>query len=136
MGFPSVTAFPLGTAIRRPMIGLARRASATRACGTMALMSTVASTSDLSSSPRRVVILGSTGSIGTQAIDVISRNPERFQVVALAAGGKNAALLARQALDLGVEAVAVAKATAAQDLQLAFYAEAQQRGYSTGDFKL
>src|SRR5206468_12596690 len=41
-----------------------------------------------------------------------------------------------QALDLGVEAVAVAKATAAQDLQLAFYAEAQQRGYPTGDYRL
>ncbi len=98
--------------------------------------SAVAPKSDSSSSPRRVVILGSTGSIGTQAIDVIGRNPDRFQVVGLAAGGKNAALLARQALDLGVEAVAVAKATAAQDLQLAFYAEAQQRGYSTGDYKL
>jgi 1-deoxy-D-xylulose-5-phosphate reductoisomerase len=86
--------------------------------------------------PRRIVILGSTGSIGTQAIDVIKRNRDRFRVVALAAGGKNAALLAEQALDLGVEAVAVARATAAQDLQLAFYAEAQRRGYATGDYKV
>ncbi|MGH6657190.1 MAG: 1-deoxy-D-xylulose-5-phosphate reductoisomerase, partial [Actinocrinis sp.] len=86
--------------------------------------------------PRRIVILGSTGSIGTQAIDVITRNPDRFRVVGLAAGGKNAALLAAQALDLGVEAVAVAKATAAQDLQLAFYAEAQRRGYATGGYKV
>ncbi len=92
--------------------------------------------SEASSSPRRVVILGSTGSIGTQAIDVITRNPDRFRVVALAAGGTNAALLARQALDLGVEAVAIAKATAAQDVQLAFYAEAQRRGYATGDYRL
>src|SRR5258708_21739423 len=89
-----------------------------------------------SSSPRRIVILGSTGSIGTQAIDVVIRNPDRFRVVGLAAGGKNAALLARQALDLGAEAVAVAKATAAQDLQLAFYAQAQRRGYATGDYRL
>ena len=36
---------------------------------------------------RRVVILGSTGSIGTQALDVIRRNPERFDVVGLAASG-------------------------------------------------
>ena len=88
------------------------------------------------SGSRRIVILGSTGSIGTQAIDVISRNPERFQVVAIAAGGRDPGLLARQALDLGVEAVAVARATAAQDLQLAFYAEAQRRGYATGQFRV
>ena len=86
--------------------------------------------------PRRIVILGSTGSIGTQAIDVVKRNPDRFRVTALAAGGKNAALLAEQALDLGVEAVAVARATAAQDLQLAFYAEAQRRGFSAGDYRV
>ena len=36
---------------------------------------------------RDVVLLGSTGSIGTQALDVIARNPERFRVVGLAAGG-------------------------------------------------
>jgi 1-deoxy-D-xylulose-5-phosphate reductoisomerase len=44
---------------------------------------------------RRVAVLGSTGSIGRQALDVIAQFPERFQVVALAAGG-NTALLARQ----------------------------------------
>lgn len=85
---------------------------------------------------RRIVILGSTGSIGTQAIDVISRNPDRFRVAGLAAGGRDPELLARQALDLGVEAVAVARATAAQDVQLAFYAEAQRRGYPTGGFRV
>jgi 1-deoxy-D-xylulose-5-phosphate reductoisomerase len=37
---------------------------------------------------KRVAILGSTGSIGTQALDVIARNPEEFEVVALAAGQK------------------------------------------------
>ena len=89
-----------------------------------------------STSPRRIVILGSTGSIGTQAIDVVQRNPDRFRVVALAAGGKNPRLLAQQALDLGVEVVAVAKGTAAEDLQLELYAEAQRRGYSTGDARV
>ena len=44
---------------------------------------------------RRVAILGSTGSIGTQALDVIARHPERFELVALAAG-RNVALLAEQ----------------------------------------
>jgi len=37
---------------------------------------------------RKVIILGSTGSIGTQALEVISRNPDRFQVVGLAAGSQ------------------------------------------------
>ena len=44
----------------------------------------------------RVLILGSTGSIGTQALEVIAANPDRFEVVGLAAGGGNPELLARQ----------------------------------------
>ena len=43
-----------------------------------------------------MLILGSTGSIGTQALEVIAANPDRFEVVGLAAGGANARLLARQ----------------------------------------
>src|SRR6516225_5081362 len=58
--------------------------------------------------PRDVVILGSTGSIGTQALDIVRRNPGRFRVVALAAGGGNPGLLASQAAEFGVAAVAVA----------------------------
>jgi 1-deoxy-D-xylulose-5-phosphate reductoisomerase len=85
---------------------------------------------------RELVLLGSTGSIGTQAIDIVRRNPHRFRVVALGAGGGNVELLAAQALELGVEAVGVARASVVQDLQLAFYAEAQKRGYATGDFKI
>jgi 1-deoxy-D-xylulose-5-phosphate reductoisomerase len=88
------------------------------------------------SSPREVVLLGSTGSIGTQAIDIARRNPDRIRIVGLGAGGGNVALLAAQALELGVEVVGVAKGSAAQDLQLAFYAEAQKRGYATGDFRI
>jgi 1-deoxy-D-xylulose-5-phosphate reductoisomerase len=87
-------------------------------------------------SPREIVLLGSTGSIGTQAIDIVRRNPDRFRVVAVGAGGGNVEQLAAQALELGVEAVGVAKASAAQDLQLAFYAEASRRGYATGDFRI
>ncbi|HEV7934786.1 MAG TPA: 1-deoxy-D-xylulose-5-phosphate reductoisomerase [Actinomadura sp.] len=85
---------------------------------------------------RDVVVLGSTGSIGTQALDVIRRNPDRFRVVALAAGGGRVDLLAQQALDLRPDVVAVAKASAAQDLQLVFYQEAQRRGYSSGDYRI
>ncbi|TCC66227.1 1-deoxy-D-xylulose-5-phosphate reductoisomerase [Kribbella pittospori] len=86
--------------------------------------------------PRSVVILGSTGSVGTQALELIGRNRERFRVLALSAGGGNVGLLAAQALEFGVEAVAVAKATVAQDLQLAFYAEAQRQGYAQGEFRI
>jgi 1-deoxy-D-xylulose 5-phosphate reductoisomerase len=62
---------------------------------------------------RDVVILGSTGSIGTQALDIIRRNPARFRVVALAAGGGSPELLARQAVEFGVPVVAVADEAAA-----------------------
>ena len=85
---------------------------------------------------RELVLLGSTGSIGTQAIDIVRRNPDRFRVVAIGAGGGNVGLLAAQALELGVDAVGVARSSVVQDLQLAFYAEAQKRGWATGDFKL
>ena len=45
---------------------------------------------------RDVVILGSTGSIGTQALDIVRRNPDRFRVVALTAGGAHPDLLDQQ----------------------------------------
>jgi 1-deoxy-D-xylulose-5-phosphate reductoisomerase len=68
---------------------------------------------------RRVVILGSTGSIGTQALDIARRNPERFRVAALAAGGGNPGLLARQAAEFGVSAVAVADPSAVPAVEAA-----------------
>jgi 1-deoxy-D-xylulose-5-phosphate reductoisomerase len=46
---------------------------------------------------RDIVILGSTGSIGVQALEVVADNPDRFRVVGLSAGGKNLELLAEQA---------------------------------------
>ncbi|MEO5877109.1 MAG: 1-deoxy-D-xylulose-5-phosphate reductoisomerase [Streptosporangiaceae bacterium] len=82
------------------------------------------------------MVLGSTGSIGTQALDLIERNPDRFRVAGLAAGGGKVELLARQALQFKPEVVAVAKSSAAQDLMLAFYAEAKQQGYASGDYKI
>jgi 1-deoxy-D-xylulose-5-phosphate reductoisomerase len=60
-------------------------------------------------SPRSIAILGSTGSIGTQALEVVSANPERFRVSAISAGGGDLDLLAHQAVALGVEAVGVAR---------------------------
>ena len=56
---------------------------------------------------RDVFILGSTGSIGTQALEVITQNPERFCVRGLSAGGANLALLARQAARFRPEIVAI-----------------------------
>src|SRR3954466_4226762 len=88
------------------------------------------------SSPREVTVLGSTGSIGRQAIAVAQQNPDRLRITALAAGGADVALLAEQALTLGVRTVAVARATAAQDLQLAFYAAASARGWAKGEYAL
>ncbi len=85
---------------------------------------------------KRVAILGSTGSIGTQALEVVEAAPERFDVVALAAGGSDPALLAAQAIRHEVEVVAVARATSAQDVQLALYAEAKRRGWSEGDHRV
>ncbi|WGW13097.1 1-deoxy-D-xylulose-5-phosphate reductoisomerase [Saxibacter everestensis] len=56
---------------------------------------------------RNIVLLGSTGSVGTQAIEVVEANPERFRIIALSAGS-NLSLLAEQAVTLGVDAVALA----------------------------
>ena len=85
---------------------------------------------------REVIILGSTGSIGTQALEVIGDRPEQFRVTGLAAGGSNIPLLAQQILDHQPKVVAVGQAQAVQDLQLALYAEAKQRGWATGDTTL
>jgi 1-deoxy-D-xylulose-5-phosphate reductoisomerase len=62
----------------------------------------------------RILILGSTGSIGTQALEVIAANPDRFEVVGLAAGGADPELLARQGAETGVTNIAVADPAAAE----------------------
>ncbi len=62
---------------------------------------------------RRVIVLGSTGSIGTQALDVIRGNPRRFELVGLAAGS-NAELVAEQAQQFQVEHTALGAAEAEQ----------------------
>jgi 1-deoxy-D-xylulose-5-phosphate reductoisomerase len=85
---------------------------------------------------RDVVILGSTGSIGTQALEVVAEHPDEFRVVGLAAGGGQIELLARQALDTGARMVAVSRATTVQDLQLALYGEASRRGWAEGKVQL
>ncbi|MDY0982495.1 1-deoxy-D-xylulose-5-phosphate reductoisomerase [Microbacterium sp. CFBP9023] len=62
---------------------------------------------------RRIIVLGSTGSIGTQALDVIRANPRRFELVGLAAG-TNAEMLAEQAAAFGVENIALGATEAEQ----------------------
>ena len=76
----------------------------------------------MTSSRVRVLILGSTGSIGTQALEVIAANPDRFEIVGLAAGGANADLLARQRAETGVSRVAVADPVAADRIGEVRYA--------------
>jgi 1-deoxy-D-xylulose-5-phosphate reductoisomerase len=102
----------------------ARVRAATRAPGPVADNGAVESSGPaqttepaMTGEPRDVVILGSTGSIGTQALDIIRRNPGRFRVTALAAGGGQPDLLARQAAEFGVAAVAVATPAAAAQVQ-------------------
>jgi 1-deoxy-D-xylulose-5-phosphate reductoisomerase len=65
---------------------------------------------------RRVVILGSTGSVGTQALDVVRRNPDRFEVVGLAAAQSHE-LLVGQIREFLPPVVAVSEEAAAGDLR-------------------
>jgi 1-deoxy-D-xylulose-5-phosphate reductoisomerase len=55
---------------------------------------------------RRLTILGSTGSIGKQALDVVRRYPDRFEIVGLSAGN-DARTLAQQAAEFGPEYLAL-----------------------------
>lgn len=67
---------------------------------------------------KKIVILGSTGSIGTQAIEVIERNRDAFEVVGIAAGGRDPGRVVAQAraCGLGPGAVAVADPVAAREV--------------------
>ncbi len=56
---------------------------------------------------REIVILGSTGSIGVQALEVIAANPDKFKVIALSAGGSNIPTLIAQAQKFGVGIIGV-----------------------------
>jgi 1-deoxy-D-xylulose-5-phosphate reductoisomerase len=56
---------------------------------------------------REIVILGSTGSIGVQALEVIAANPDKFKVIALCAGGSNIPTLIAQAQKFHVGIIGV-----------------------------
>jgi 1-deoxy-D-xylulose-5-phosphate reductoisomerase len=64
--------------------------------------------------PRDLIILGSTGSIGTQALDVVRRNRDRFRVVGLAAGGARLDVLAGQVAEFGPDVVAISAGSVAE----------------------
>ena len=74
----------------------------------------------------RVTLLGSTGSIGTQGLQVISANPDRFEVAAIAGGG-NVRLLAQQAVRYTPGLVAAASGTA-EELRAAIADAADEEG--------
>lgn len=65
---------------------------------------------------KRVVILGSTGSIGRMALDVISKHTDEFSVIGLAAAGSNVDLIEEQARTFNPEVVGVAGEAAAREL--------------------
>ena len=67
-------------------------------------------------SPRRVSILGSTGSVGTNTLDLVERHPDRFVVTALAAGA-NAVALAEQARRTRTRFAAIADPSAWKTLK-------------------
>ncbi|QNE89768.1 1-deoxy-D-xylulose-5-phosphate reductoisomerase [Corynebacterium incognita] len=66
-------------------------------------------------SKKRILVLGSTGSIGTQALEVMAANPDNFELVGIAAGGSDPALVVEQAraFNLSADHIAVARADAA-----------------------
>jgi 1-deoxy-D-xylulose-5-phosphate reductoisomerase len=85
---------------------------------------------------RTVALLGSTGSIGTQALEVVAQHPERFAVVGLAAGGSDPDLVARQVLATGVGVVAVADPRAVPTLRAAVEVRARAAGRAVPDLEV
>lgn len=73
--------------------------------------------SDSNRTVSRVLLLGSTGSIGTQALEVIAAHPGRFRVVGLAAGGADIDAVAAQVRATGAPVVAIADSGAAARLR-------------------
>lgn len=80
------------------------------------------------------MLLGSTGSIGTQALEIIGRNPDQFELLAIGAGGKDLRQLAGQVLDTRTKTVAVADPDAAEALIEKIDELARERGLRAGDF--
>ena len=67
---------------------------------------------------QRLIVLGSTGSVGQSTLDIVRRNPDRFDVVALVANS-SVEVLARQAREVGADLAVTARADLYEDLRLA-----------------
>src|SRR5690625_5596169 len=78
--------------------------------------------------PQSVVILGSTGSIGTQALEVVAAHRDKFRVTGLAAGGGNIDVLAQQIISERPSVVALDDETKTSSLQDAVIAAGVGRG--------
>ena len=78
---------------------------------------------------KAVTILGSTGSIGTQALDVVRRNPDRFKVVGLSAAGANQDLLVGQIREFLPPIVAIADEDAARDIKAKLGPDPRRRAH-------
>jgi 1-deoxy-D-xylulose-5-phosphate reductoisomerase len=70
----------------------------------------------LAATPRAVTLLGATGSIGSSTIDLLRRDPDRYQIEAVTAH-RNGAALARLALEIGARFAAVAEPDAYDELK-------------------
>lgn len=70
----------------------------------------------MTESPRRVTVLGSTGSVGAQAVDLITTHPSRFRATAICAAGSDVAALAMQAARLHVPVIGIADPAKAAEL--------------------
>ena len=77
---------------------------------------------------KKVIILGSTGSIGTQTLEVISSRRDQFEVAGISAGGSDVGSLAQQIIDFSIPVVAIAREDAAEELQRALTVQAGSRG--------
>lgn len=85
---------------------------------------------------RTLTLLGSTGSIGTQALDVVGRHRDQFRIHALAAGGANAQVLAGQILDTQPQVVGVADDHVAAALPDLLREQARARGLAPGQWQV
>ena len=74
---------------------------------------------------KAITILGSTGSIGTQTLDIVTHHPDKFRVVGLAAGS-NVALLAEQIRAFKPEIVALGNENKLQELKDALESSSHQ----------
>ena len=82
---------------------------------------------------KKVIILGSTGSIGTQTLEVIASRRDQFEVAGISAGGSDVGLLAQQVLDFSIPVVAIAREDAAEELMRALAVQAGSRDVPVPD---